>query len=537
MGRWLCLRSRTSSILWLRKQSTITTAALGPVVATAASATSTGSTSTSTVTRIPPHTHAPPPLSSRSSRHNSHPSQKPLQPPPSIPPDPYAFVKSDLAYIRTSLLGLLGSSSPALTQIAEYYFRHPSKQIRPLLVLLFARACNGLGRNWESKRRHAERQGAGGRSDELDLALSRPDVLNDWNPNMPDYTSSFQDVFSLRVPEAAKYRDSSFSPIDDSHSHILPLLSDTVLPTQRRLAQIVEMIHVASLLHDDVLDESPLRRGAPSAPAMFGNKMSVLAGDFLLARASVALSRLGENEVVELISAVIANLVEGEILQIGKGGGDIASEFKNTSTSGDLVSVVLDSMQDKSQNLSTGPQYITPQDWQIYLQKSYFKTASLMAKGVRASVVLGGVQEGEVWKEVAYAYGRNVGIAFQLVDDALDYESISPVLASSDTASKGGLLGKPAGADLKLGLATAPALFAWEEHPDLMAPLIKRRFKGPGDVETAHALVHRSRGIERTRDLARKHAQKAIEALDVLPDSDAKKALCITAERIVERKS
>ena len=76
------------------------------------------------------------------------------------------------------------------------------------------------------------------------------------------------------------------------------------------------MIHVASLLHDDVIDKSPLRRGASSAPAAFGNKLSVLGGDFLLGRASAALSRLGDNEVVELIASVITNLVEGEILQM-----------------------------------------------------------------------------------------------------------------------------------------------------------------------------------------------------------------------------
>ena len=83
------------------------------------------------------------------------------------------------------------------------------------------------------------------------------------------------------------------------------------LPQQVRLAEIVEMIHVASLLHDDVIDNSSMRRGSASAPEAFGNKLSVLAGDFLLGRASAALSRLGSSEVVELIASVIANLVEG----------------------------------------------------------------------------------------------------------------------------------------------------------------------------------------------------------------------------------
>jgi len=265
-----------------------------------------------------------------------------------------------------------------------------------------------------------------------------------------------------------------------------------------RLAQIVEMIHVASLLHDDVIDRSPLRRGAPSAPAAFGNKLTVLAGDFLLGRTSAALSRLGESEVVELIASVIANLVEGEILQLkAVHGEDLGLEGGHNVTVG-------------------------KDNWNIYLQKSYLKTASLMAKGARAAVVLGGCKEGEIWKEVAYAYGRNVGIAFQLVDDILDYE------VGEST------LGKPGGADLRLGLATGPALFAWEEHPE-MGPLIERKFKEDGDVEYARDLVRRSSGVERTRDLAMAHAEKAREVLSLLPESEARGALEVLTERVVKR--
>ncbi|KAJ7939132.1 isoprenoid synthase domain-containing protein [Mycena leptocephala] len=134
-----------------------------------------------------------------------------------------------------------------------------------------------------------------------------------------------------------------------------------MLPTQLRLAQIVDMIHVASLLHDDVIDASALRRSAPSAPAAFGNKLAVLGGDFLLGRASTALSRLGDPEVVDLI-AVIADLVDGEILQTK----DVHRATKPTGGS---------------------------------------NTASPMAKGCRASVILA---QGEVWKEL-------VGLAFQIV--------------------------------------------------------------------------------------------------------------------------
>ena len=165
-----------------------------------------------------------------------------------------------------------------------------------------------------------------------------------------------------------------------------------------RLAQIVEMIHVASLLHDDVIDHSSLRRGAPSAPAAFGNKLSILAGDFLLGRASAALSRLGSSEVVELIASVINNLVEGEILQM--------KEIHGASLGLDALGLELV----QPEKLITERREL----WNLYLKKTYLKTASLMAKGARAAVVLGGSRDGEVWKEVAYAYGRNLGIAFQV---------------------------------------------------------------------------------------------------------------------------
>ncbi len=311
----------------------------------------------------------------------------PTTPKPLIRPDPYKLVAPELQQLRETLLDLLGSSHPSLTEIAKYYFLHPSKQLRPLLVLLFSQATNGLGGGWHLKKWAAECEGAGGRAEELDRPLTRPDVLNDWNPSMPDHTASFQSSFSLRPPRPPHQAPTPppFPPPG------IPTVASplALLPTQVRLAQIVEMIHVASLLHDDVIDRSPLRRGAASAPAAFGNKLSVLAGDFLLGRTSAALSRLGESEVVELIASVIANLVEGEILQ--------------------LKSVHAEELGIAGLSPSVGQD-----NWNIYLQKTYLKTASLMAKGARAAVVLGGCKEGEVWKEVAYAYGRNLGIAFQV---------------------------------------------------------------------------------------------------------------------------
>ena len=306
-------------------------------------------------------------------------------------PDPYLLLKPQLDHLREKLLKLLGSAHPTLTDIAKYYFLHPSKQLRPLLILLFSRATNGLGTDWDLKKWAADCEGAGGRAEELDRPLSRPDVLNDWNPSMPDHTASFASVFSLVPPSPPKHPLSPPPRRLASSEPLAVVAQDTdPLPTQMRLAQIVEMIHVASLLHDDVIDGADLRRGAASAPAAFGNKYAILGGDFLLGRASVSLSRLGESEVVELIASVITNLVEGEILQMNK-------------------------VAQQGSVLVGASSYVGEDSWNVYLKKTYLKTASLMAKGARAAVVLGGAREGEVWKEVAYAYGRNVGIAFQVI--------------------------------------------------------------------------------------------------------------------------
>ncbi|EEB93020.1 hypothetical protein MPER_08383 [Moniliophthora perniciosa FA553] len=152
------------------------------------------------------------------------------------------------------------------------------------------------------------------------------------------------------------------------------------------------------------------------------------------------------------------------------------------------------------------------------------KTASLMAKGARAATCLGGCTEGELYREIAYAYGRNLGIAFQLVDDVLDYEAVE------DT------LGKPGGADLQLGLATGPALYAWEEHAG-MGPLIQRKFSNAGDVELARDYVRKSSGVERTRQLATEYANQAKIVLQPLPDSDARGALEALTDRVIKRKS
>ncbi|KAG0703680.1 hypothetical protein DFH29DRAFT_1078810 [Suillus ampliporus] len=179
-----------------------------------------------------------------------------------------------------------------------------STSFTPLLVLPFARATNGLGVQFSEVKWAAYHTRA--RQEELDAPLTLKDVLCDWNPSMPDHTASFDTALEMRMPPS-------------QHLPHTPLFH--------------QIIYVASLLHDDVLDKSPLRRGAASAPAAFGSKLSVLDRGFLLGRASAALSRPGSNETVEPIASVIANLVEGEIFQMKGHGGEAASSLASSSAS------------------------------------------------------------------------------------------------------------------------------------------------------------------------------------------------------------
>jgi hexaprenyl-diphosphate synthase len=343
-------------------------------------------------------------------------------------PDPFKLLSSDLSSLRSSILTLLRSGHPGLNEIVEYYFLHPSKQIRPLLVLLLARATNGLGSQWDRKLGESRHHEGGGRTswEELDVPLTRPDVLNDWNPEFPLNTREFQRVFDMdgesgrgegvgssrrrrrrEAQESSSSSSSSLSPLPEAPS-VPPSLSTpphipkrlhtplTILPTQTRLAQIIEMIHTASLLHDDVIDDSPLRRGMPSAPSAFGKKLSVLGGNFIIGRASAALSRLGDMEVTELTASILSKLVDGEILQLKK------------------MEVGQEQAARKTNNLEEKKRGPREDAWNVYIQKTYLKTASLMAKSARAAVILGGCKEGDIVREIAYAYGRNLGIAFQV---------------------------------------------------------------------------------------------------------------------------
>merc|ERR1719423_378613 len=218
---------------------------------------------------------------------------------------------------------------------------------------------------------------------------------------------------------------------------------------QRMVAMVSEMIHTASLVHDDILDHAETRRGKESVNVRWDIRRSTMAGDYILGVGSRILSQVGDAEVVVILSQVLADLVQGEFMQL-QNKDDEGERFEH------------------------------------YLSKSFNKTASLMAYSCKANVVLSGGSPEDV--ENSFQYGRNIGIAFQLVDDLLDF------IVSADQ------LGKPAAADLKLGLATAPVLFAAEKYP-VLNQLIGRRFSEAGDVEIAFKLVQESEGLQETKEL------------------------------------
>ncbi len=261
------------------------------------------------------------------------------------------------------------------------------------------------------------------------------------------------------------------------------MLDQDLTSRHRRLAEITEMIHTASLVHDDVVDEAELRRNVPTVNSLFDNRIAVLAGDFLFAQSSWYLANLDNLQVVKLLSEVIRDFAEGEIIQ----------------------------------SLS---RFDTSLSLEAYLDKSYYKTASLIANSAKAAAVLSDAPLKTI--EEMFEYGRNLGLAFQIVDDILDFTAAAEIL------------GKPAGSDLVSGNITAPALFAMEAFPQLYT-LLEREFNGDGDIDQAIALVHKSDGILRARELAAYHAKLAKQHLDCLPPSPSRESLEELANYVLSR--
>ena len=255
---------------------------------------------------------------------------------------------------------------------------------------------------------------------------------------------------------------------------------------QHELAATVEFIHTATLLHDDVVDESSLRRGRQTANALFGNAASVLVGDFLYSRAFQMMVSVNRMRVLEVLADATNVIAEGEVLQ-------------------------LMNMHDPDIAVSE------------YLRVIRFKTAKLFEASARLGAVLADASSDV--EEACAAYGRSLGTAFQLVDDLLDYEG--------NTAE----LGKNVGDDLREGKPTLPLLIAMERGNDAERALIRHAIEH-GEVQGLNQIVdvvRRTGAIEATRAMAEVEAEQARTCLQRLPRSAAREALLELCVRSVHR--
>uniref|UniRef100_A0A0E0RFT6 Solanesyl diphosphate synthase n=1 Tax=Oryza rufipogon TaxID=4529 RepID=A0A0E0RFT6_ORYRU len=310
-----------------------------------------------------------------------------------------------------------------------------------------------------------------------------PGVCSVVSPSKPGVAAV--DVPAATIPDAAATGVGVAERI--SVSSLLEVVADDLLKLNnnlkskiqelttehQRLAEIIEMIHTASLIHDDVIDDSGMRRGKETIHQLYGTRVAVLAGDFMFAQSSWFLANLENIEVIKLISQVIKDFASGEI--------------KQASTLFDC-DITLDD----------------------YLLKSYYKTASLIAASTRSAAIFSGVSTAIC--EQMYEYGRNLGLSFQVVDDILDF---------TQSAEQ---LGKPAGSDLAKGNLTAPVIFALQDEPQLRE-IIDSEFSETNSLATAIELVHRSGGIKRAHELAREKGEIAIQSLQCLPRSEFRSTL------------
>jgi octaprenyl-diphosphate synthase len=244
------------------------------------------------------------------------------------------------------------------------------------------------------------------------------------------------------------------------------------------LAACVEFIHTATLLHDDVVDESDRRRGLATANAVWGNKPSVLVGDFLFSRAFQLMVADGSLAILKILSDASALIAEGEVMQLMT-----ANDTETTENT--------------------------------YLEVIKAKTAVLFAAACRVGAVV--ADRPKVEEDALEAYGLNLGIAFQLVDDVLDY--------AAETAT----LGKSIGDDFRDGKITLPVVLAFlrggEEERRFWRRALERLEQRDGDLEHAIALMERHGSLRDSVERARHYAAIARDALGVFPDRPEKRAL------------
>jgi len=255
-----------------------------------------------------------------------------------------------------------------------------------------------------------------------------------------------------------------------------------------RLAAAVEFIHTATLLHDDVVDGSDLRRGKAAANIIFGNPATVLVGDFLFSRAFELMVEDGSLKVLKILSGASAIIAAGEVDQL--------TAQRQIETSEERYLSIIDA-----------------------------KTAALFAAASRIAAVV--AERSEAEERALDDFGRNLGIAFQLIDDAIDYDSNAAEM------------GKDQGDDFRDGKMTLPVILAYargdEEERSFWRAAIQGHRSSDEDLAHAVALIRKHGAVEATRERARHFAQRAIDALSIFPASKARDAMVEAAEFAVSR--
>ncbi len=254
------------------------------------------------------------------------------------------------------------------------------------------------------------------------------------------------------------------------------------------LAACIEFIHTATLLHDDVVDQSRLRRGRDTANALWGNKPSVLVGDFLFSRSFQMMVEDGSLPVLAVLSRASARIAEGEVQQLMT-----------------------------ANNLATSET--------MYLEVVKGKTAVLFAAACQVGAIVAG--QTQAFEDAAECYGLNLGIAFQIADDAIDYGSESATM------------GKSVGDDFRDGKITLPVILAFrrgsESERVFWRRTLEKQEQQDGDLEQAIALLRRHRALDDTLDRARHYGAIARDALGIFADSPAKRAMLEAVDFAVER--
>jgi len=256
-----------------------------------------------------------------------------------------------------------------------------------------------------------------------------------------------------------------------------------------KLAAIIEFIHTATLLHDDVVDESDLRRGKETANALFGNAASVLVGDFLYTRSFQMMTQLQNLKVMDILSSATNIIAEGEVLQLMNCNDPDTTE-------------------------------------KSYMDVIYFKTAKLFEAATQLVAVLG--QQPSEIENALLNYGKYLGTAFQLTDDLMDYSSNATEM------------GKNTGDDLAEGKPTLPLLYAMQHGTESQVKLIREAIKEANGMDNFDAIMqalHDTKALEYTKQRALEEADKAIDAIAILPDNDYKQALISLAHLAADRKS